>query len=77
MMSLKKAWITPSTNTLSTLSLESEHVDPEWRRLSVYEAVFPDDPSPDQSRRHTIVIQLMDVDDLIKLRDVISEYLAQ
>lgn len=70
---IEKAWITPYTSDLVTLSFSSLRVVPEWARIQVNEVVFPDRDT--KAPRHTVSIKLLDDDDLVLLRDAIDEYL--
>jgi hypothetical protein len=71
MAALSKAWITLYDAGLGTLTLRSENIEPEWRRLFSKERTFPaTDP-----QNHIIMIGLLDDDDLLKIKTAIEEYL--
>jgi hypothetical protein len=73
-MSIKAAWVTSRDAGLASVSLESEHAEPKFRSLQVTQTRFPDRTSGDQ--RHSIVIGLVDVDDLRTIKAAIDLYLA-
>lgn len=76
MMSLKSAWLTAwPTSDLFTLSLESKMPENENLRIRVRDLEFPGKPTKKNPLRHTIVIGVMDLDDLRLLRDVIDRFL--
>lgn len=74
MRSVKKCWITPGDGGLVTLSLESSHTMPEYRRIQVEQTIHPV-TVPMADRRHVVMLPTMTCDDLEKIRDTINEYL--
>lgn len=74
-MALKRAWVTPHEGDLVSLSFESEIVTPEYMRIKVSEQAFPDKPTKEKPKRHTVCLKLFTMGDLIKLRDVLDDYI--
>jgi hypothetical protein len=79
MANLKKAWLTEShiLGTGWTLSLESAKVEQEYERLIVSQSNFPDEPSDKHPKRHTVVIGLLDSEDLLKIKQAIEFTLGE
>jgi len=77
-MNVKKAWLTPwpTCDSLVALSIESAQIEPSEKRLSIRESLFPTTPTLAHPQRHVINIGLLERDDLIAIRDAITEYLA-
>lgn len=73
-MNLKKCWITDQGADLVTLSFESEHTD--FKKLRVRENDFPDNPTPEHPKRHTISLGMLDSDDLLKIYNVLTAYFS-
>ena len=73
---LKRCWITEHDAGFQTLSLQSEHVSPEYRRISAYSRIITCSPSQGGDR-HIIVIGLLSVEDLIEIRETITRYLME
>lgn len=71
-MTLKAAWITPmGKRGPYTLTLESAELGP-GHQLPVKERVFPETPA-DASKRHVVLLQCLDADDLDMLERLIHE----
>jgi hypothetical protein len=80
MPSLKQAWVTPllcSHQDLFSISLESEHVTEEFRRIHQVENVFPAEPTPEPPLRHVMVISVLDLKDIVTLRDALNKICYQ
>ena len=76
MKNLKKAWITPHGSAdLVTLSLESEHVFPEYRRVNASEMIYPDVPTAEHPQKHTTTILCLSHADLLTIREAIDKHL--
>jgi len=76
MRSLKSAWLTPlHDEPLYILSLESVNPEPEHMRLKARDLVFPVEPTKKNPRRHTVILSLLDVEDIRLLRDVLDRSL--
>lgn len=75
MNSLKRAWLTPHDAGLAALTVESGHPEIDYKRIRAESRNFPAEPSPEHPLRHTIVLGLFDVDDLLKIRSAIDSYL--
>jgi hypothetical protein len=72
---LRKFWITENDAGLSSITFESK--DPSTQvKLSIREALFPDNPSTEHPLRHTINLGLFNDSDLQCIHDVIGEYLG-
>ena len=70
---MRKAWLTPHSADLSTLTLESLRVEPEHQRISAHENTFPAaDP-----KHHVIVIGLLQDNDLMEIMFAIKDYLEK
>ena len=69
---LKKVWITKNCERLYSITLESS--DPE---LPINAACmkFPNLPTPQHPLRHTTNIGLLNIDDLLDIRNAIDEFL--
>lgn len=76
MRKMKKCWITEQTSESVSLSFESMDPSEEHTRLFVRELQFPSVPTPEHPRRHTLVLSLLGVEDLIEIRDTLDRYLA-
>ena len=73
MSTLRKAWITPHGADLCSLTLRSERIDPDYARVKARENIFPaKDPT-----HHVVVIELLDDEDLLKIKEAIEEYLKR
>jgi hypothetical protein len=70
---IKKAWVTPWTDGLSSLTIESK--DTRDFKLVLTEMTFPKNPTPMYPLRHTINIGLLSTEDLITLHKTIQNYL--
>ena len=70
---IKKAWITPWTDNLSSLTIESENA--KEFKLEVSERTFPVNPTFEHPLRHTINIGLLSYEDMITLYKTIKTYL--
>lgn len=68
---LKKAWLTPHTPELSTLTLESLNLTPEHMRLSADQRTFP----AANPEHHVTVIGLLYDNDLRQIMFAIKDYL--
>lgn len=77
MSQLKKVWLTKHSRHLSSLSLESEIVKPEYMKIKVYEQTFPDKPTVEHPERHTICLKLFDEEDLHMIVTAIEMYLSK
>lgn len=75
MSAIKHAWITHHEGDLVSLSMESETVEPEHMRIKVSEQAFPEKPTKKNPKRHTVCLKLFTLEDLIKLRDVLDDYI--
>ena len=73
---LKKCWITEHDAGFQTLSLQSEHVAHEYRRISAETITSTHSPYR-EGDRHVIVIGLLSVEDLIEIREAITRYLME
>lgn len=75
MSAIKKVWVTKQESGLVSLSLESITPIPEHMRLKVKELAFPEKPTKEHPKRHTITISLLDIEDLELIQDTINAYL--
>lgn len=75
MSAIKGIWITKHDGDLVSLSMESEIVEPEYRRLKVEERAFPEKPTVKHPKRHTISVKLLSVEDLEFIMETIEAYL--
>lgn len=73
---IKQAWITEHDVGLVTISLESKHVTERYMRVKVHEHEFPEVPSKNNPLRHTVVISLLDEEDLKKILNIICKQLG-
>jgi hypothetical protein len=76
-MMIKNAWITPHDGGLASLSIESQHVSPVYKRAHVTEAVFPANPTPEHPERHVVGLSLLDIEDFVTLRNAIDTHIQQ
>jgi cell division protein FtsL len=76
-MAVKKVWITEHDADLVSLSMESEVVEPEYRRLKIEERAFPDKPTVKHPKRHTISVKLLSMEDLELIIKTIEAYLTR
>jgi len=72
---LKKCWITPISDRLTSITFESEEPEREEKRLSSQTSLFPERPSPEDPLRHVIILGLVNREDLEKIRDTITTFL--
>jgi hypothetical protein len=76
-LAIKKVWLGPwaTCEDVHTISIESvgsqDGIDP----LSVEDTHFPVNPTPERPLRHVVLLRLLDIEDLISLRDAIDAYL--
>jgi hypothetical protein len=73
MSALAKAWITPHDADLVMLTLRSESVTPEYRRISCEGRLFP----AVTPTNHVILLGLFSEEDLLKIKNTIEEYLSK
>jgi hypothetical protein len=76
-MMIKNAWITSHDGGLRSLSIESQHVSPAYKRAHVTEAVFPANPTPEYPERHVVGLSLLDIEDFVTLRNAIDTHIQQ
>ena len=76
MSAIKKVWITEHDVGLVALSMESVHVIEKFRRIHMREMEFPEVPSKNNPLRHTIVVSLLDDEDLKKIMVTIAKHLG-
>jgi len=73
---LKKVWLTKHTDDLSTITLESMFPQNEdCKRIHIDSILFPNNPTPKNPLRHTMVIGMLSREDLINLESAITSYL--
>jgi hypothetical protein len=71
---LKKVWVTKCCERLYSITLESKCNESP---VNAYSSVFPSQISNGQVQRHTLKIGLLDMDDLLDIRNTINEFLQQ
>jgi hypothetical protein len=76
-MNVKKVWLTawPTCESLVILSIESAKIEPSHKLLSIRESLFPASPTPTHPQRHVINVGNFERDDLVAIRDAITEHL--
>lgn len=75
---IKKVWLNPfATNQdMFHLCLESAMPNEPYTRVTATEMVFPTTPTPDFPLRHTLSLGLLEMDDIVLLRDTLGNFLA-
>ena len=73
---LNDCWITDMDDYWCSLTLESLYDEREpYNMIRSSTTLLPENPKTKKPKRQTIVLQLFDKDDLIKLKNVIDEKL--
>lgn len=76
MLTIKKVWLTDHDPGLWSMTIESKNADLiNGGKVCVTENSFPNVPTPENPKRHVIVLSLFDDEDLLKIRDAIDKKL--
>ena len=75
MGTIKSVEVTQHDTRLVALSIESENVTQKHMRVKIYESEFPEVPTVKFPLRHTVIISLLNEDDLKKILLAICKYL--
>lgn len=75
MSAIKRIWMTQHEAGLFTMSMESNHVVPEYLQLHV-ESTYPSSRVTKRPR-HVVLVKLLSEHDLIKVRDAIDRFLVE
>lgn len=75
MKNLKKIWITPHTDEVFSLTLESSEPGTEYS-INVIERQFPKNPTKEHPLRHTVVLGSFGIEDLKLLRNTLDNSIS-